>query len=132
MGRVFFNTRKNMHALAAAYTVLASDSGKVFTIDQDAAFTITLPSDQEGLNFQFILTDAGSNDVKIDSGASNGIKGWGMDVTATLTDAIDNNLVKFVSGTAIVGDVIRLVNDGTTWWCESHSGADGGIVGANS
>ena len=132
MGRVFFNTRKNVHNLTAAYTVLASDSGKVFTIDQDSAFTITLPSDQEGLNFQFILTDAGSNDVKIDSGASNGIKGWGMDVTATLTDAICNNLVKFVGSAAIVGDVIRLVNDGTTWWCESHSGADGGIVGAVS
>ena len=132
MGRVFFNTRKNMHALATTYQILASDSGKVFTIDQDSAFTITLPSDQEGLNFQFILTDAGSNDVKIDSGASNGIKGWGMDVTATLTDAIDNNLVKFVGSAAIVGDVIRLVNDGTTWWCESHSGADGGIVGADS
>ena len=132
MGRVFFNTRKNMHALAAAYTVLASDSGKVFTIDQDAAYTITLPSDQEGLNYQFILTDAGSNDVKIDSGASNGIKGWGMDVTATLTDAIDNNMVKFVGSASIVGDVIRLVNDGTTWWCESHSGADGGITGVDS
>ena len=132
MGRVFFNVRDNVHTLTGAYTVLASDSGKIFTIDQEAAYTVTLPSDQEGLNYTFILVAADSNDVKIDSGASNGIKGWGMDVTATLTDAINNNLVKFVSGAAIVGDVIRLVNDGTTWWCESHSGADGGIVGADS
>ena len=132
MGRVFFNTRENTQSLTGTYQILASDSGKTFFVDQDVAFTATLPADQEGLNYTFILTDAGSNDVKIDSGASNGIKGWGMDVTATLTDAIDNNLVKFVSGTSIVGDVIRLINDGTTWWCESHSGADGGIVGANS
>jgi len=132
MGRVFFNTRENTASLTGTYTILASDSGKTFFVDQSAAFTATLPADQEGLNFTFILVAAGSNDVKIDSGASNGIKGWGMDVTATLTDAIDNNLVKFVSGASIVGDVIRLVNDGATWWCESHSGADGGIVGANS
>ena len=132
MGRVFFNTRENTHSLTGTYQILASDSGKTFFVNQGAAFTATLPSDQEGLNYTFILVAADSNDVKIDSGASNGIKGWGMDVTATLTYAINNNLVKFVSGAAIVGDVIRLVNDGTTWWCESHSGADGGIVGADS
>ena len=131
MGRVFFNTRKNMQNLAAAYTVLASDSGKVFTIDQDAAFTVTLPSDQEGLNYKFILTDAGSNDVKIDGGGSNAIKGFSMDPTTGI-NAVDNNMVKFVSGTAVIGDVITLVNDGTTWWCESFGSASNGILGADS
>jgi hypothetical protein len=131
MGRVFFNTRKNVHALAAAYTVLASDSGKVFTIDQDAAYTVTLPSDQEGLNYRFVLTDAGSNDVKIDSGASNGMKGFSMD-PSTGINAVDNNLVKFASGTSVIGDYIEIWNDGTTWWVESFSSATDGIVGANS
>ena len=131
MGRVFFNTRKNLHNLAAAYTVLASDSGKVFTIDQDAAFTITLPSDQEGLNYKFILTDAGSNDVKIDGGGSNAIKGFQMD-PSTGINAVDNNMVKYASGTSVIGDVIRLENDGTTWWGEAFSSATDGIVGANS
>ena len=131
MGRVFFNTRKNVHALAAAYTVLASDSGKYFTIDQDAAFTVTLPADQEGLNFRFVLTDAGSNDVKIDSGASNGMKGFSMDPTTGI-NAIDNNLVQFASGTAVIGDYIECWNDGTTWWVESISSATNGIVGADS
>ena len=32
MGRVFFNTRLNIHALNAAYEVLDSDSGKVFML----------------------------------------------------------------------------------------------------
>jgi len=131
MGRVFFNTRKNVHALAAAYEVLASDSGKVFTIDQDAAYTVTLPSDQEGLNYRFVLTDAGSNDVKIDSGASNGMKGFSMD-PSTGINAVDNNLVKFASGTSVIGDYVEIWNDGTTWWVESFSSATDGIVGANS
>ena len=37
MGRVFFNTRKNIHALNAAYTVLQSDSGKIFMMSATAA-----------------------------------------------------------------------------------------------
>ena len=131
MGRVFFNTRENIHNLTADYTVLASDSGKIFTIDQDAAFTITLPSDQEGLNYKFIVTDAGSNKVQITSGASNGIKGFSMDPTTGI-NAIDNVLIDIVSGTAVVGDYVNLVNDGTTWWCESFSSATNGIVGADS
>ena len=131
MGRVFFNTRENVHNLTGAYTVLASDSGKVFTIDQDATFVITLPADQEGLNYKFIVTDAGSGEVHITSGASNGIKGWSMDPTTGI-NAIDNVLVEIASSTATVGDVVELVNDGTTWWCKSFSGATNGIVGADS
>ena len=132
MGRVFFNTRKNVHNLTAAYQVLASDSGKVFTIDQDAAFAITLPAThQEGLNYKFILTDAGSGEVHITSGASNGIKGFSMDPTTGI-NAIDNVLIDIVSGTAVVGDYVNLVSDGTTWWCDSIGSASNGIVGADS
>ena len=132
MGRVFFNTRKNVHNLTAAYQVLSSDSGKVFTIDQDAAFAITLPATHlEGENYKFIVTDAGSGEVHIDSGASNGIKGFSMDPTVGI-NLIDNNLIEIVASTAVIGDVVKLVSDGTTWWCESFSSATNGIVGANS
>ena len=44
MGRVFFNTRKNMHSLAAAYQCLDSDSGKVFVLNGAAGAEITLPT----------------------------------------------------------------------------------------
>ena len=117
--------------VTAAKTLTVADSGKLITIDQDAAFTITLPSDAAGVNFKFLLTDAGSNDVKIDGGGSNAVKGWAFD-PSTGINAVDNNLVKFASGTAIVGDVIQLHNDGTTWWCNAWSGATNGILGADS
>ena len=32
MGRVFFNTKKDIHALDGAYTMLESDSGKTFML----------------------------------------------------------------------------------------------------
>jgi hypothetical protein len=124
MGRVFFDTRKNVHNLTAAYQVLSSDSGKVFTIDQDATFVITL-------NYKFIVTDAGSGEVHITSGISAGIKGFSMDPTVGI-NAISNVLVEVVASTAVIGDVVKLVSDGTTWWCESFSSATNGIVGADS
>ena len=132
MGRVFFNTRKNVVNLTAAYQVLSSDSGTTFTIDQDAAYAITLPSSHlDGENYKFIVTDAGSNKVQITSGASNGIKGFSMDPTTGI-NAIDNVLIDIVSGTAVVGDYVNLVSDCTTWWCDSIGSASNGIVGADS
>ena len=41
MGRVFFNTRKNVHSLTGAYTVLASDSNKEFILNAAAGAAIT-------------------------------------------------------------------------------------------
>ena len=41
MGRVFFNTRKNVIEISAAYNVAASESGTVFMINQASAYAIT-------------------------------------------------------------------------------------------
>ena len=43
MGRVFFNTRKNIVDVAAAKVLTAADSGSVFNINQASAYEITLP-----------------------------------------------------------------------------------------
>ena len=130
MGRVFFNTRENIHALSAVYQVLASDSGKHFTIDMDETFVITLPSHQEGLNFQFTVTDAGSGEVHVTSGASANIKGWGKDATTGI-NVINNVLVEFAAA-ALLGDTLRLWSDGTNWIAEATGGGADGIIGADS
>ena len=91
---------------------------------------ITLPADQEGLNYKFIVTDAGSGEVHVTSGASNGIQGLITDENSV--EAIDHVLIEFVASTAAVGDYINLVNDGTTWLVEGMCSTDGGIVGAAS
>ena len=49
--------------VTAARTLTANDSGKIFTLDQDASFDITLPAAADagaGWHAKFILTDAGS------------------------------------------------------------------------
>ena len=61
MGRVFFNTRENVQTLGAAYTVIASDSGKTFMLDLAAGFTVTMPAASaidEGWNCRFYVKTA--------------------------------------------------------------------------
>ena len=120
--------------LLTGTTVLtAEDSGKIFEIDQDAAFTVTLPSAASvaGWNARFVLTDRGTNDVKIDSGTSNGIQGQVSDPTTGII-AIDNNLVKFANNVAVVGDFVDLYSNGTRYIVDGKTGAEDGIAGANS
>ncbi len=123
--------KRRVVSTAAALTLTAQDSGKLIIVSQAAGYTITLPSDAAGLHFKFVLGTAGSNDVKIDGGSSNAVKGFNMDPTTGI-NAVDNNMVQFASGVSVVGDVVRLENDGTTWWVESFSSATNGIVGTNS
>jgi hypothetical protein len=65
MGRVFFNTRENVHTLTAAtYQCLASDSGKTFVLNSTSAMTVTLPADadiSEGWNCRFVVKTANDN-----------------------------------------------------------------------
>ena len=117
--------------VTAATTLTVADSGKTMFIDQDTQYTITLPSTQLGLEYTFILTDAGSNEVKIDGGASNKIKGFSMDPTTGI-NLVDNNLLVFYDSLAVIGDYVRLVSDGSVWWCTSFSSATNGILGGNS
>jgi len=50
MGRVFFNTRKNIQSLTADYTALPSDSGTTFMLNAAAGLTVTLPGVADALD----------------------------------------------------------------------------------
>ena len=61
MGRVFFNTRENIHTLdsgVSSYQCLASDSGKTFVLQSASAMAITLPADADiefGWHCKFLM-----------------------------------------------------------------------------
>ena len=65
MGRVFFDTRKNVHELTAAtYQCLASDSGKLFVLNSTSAMTVTLPADADiefGWHCRFLMLTDNNN-----------------------------------------------------------------------
>ena len=132
MGRVFFNTRKNVHALDGAYTVLASDSGKTFMLSATGGtVAITLPTTlEEGLHYKFVvLEDTPSNAITIAAGSSIidlVQKDAGGDAAnSTAGTAVDNIIV---GATATQGDYINIFTDGTTWYAECLSGIDDAIT----
>ena len=128
MGRVYFNTRKNVHALTAAYTVLDSDSGKVFTLDSaGGAYQITLPTaPEEGFHCKFIVKeDTPSNDITIAAGSAilDGVNddGQGNVANSTAGTAVSNIIVEAASKQ---GDFIDLMSDGVTYYFHAVGSVD--------
>ena len=126
MGRVFFNTRKNVKEISAAYTVLPSDSGSIFMINQASAYKISMPdaSDaQEGFTARFIVGTVGSYAVTVectDDDADN-MYHRGLDLEdAAQTAGTGGDVITFISG-AIKGDECTWTCDGTSWYVISFA-----------
>ena len=132
MGRVFFNTRKNVHALDGAYTVLASDSGKTFMLSATGGtVAITLPTTlEEGLHYKFVtLEDTPSNAITIAAGSAIidlVQKDAGGDAANSTAGTAVSNII--VGATSTQGDMINLFTDGTTWYGEVLSGINDAIT----
>ena len=124
MGRVFFNTRKDVHALDGAYTVVASDSRKTFMLSATGgtvAITLLPAADLvEGWNCKFVTKeDTPSNAITI--GAGSAIidmlqKDAGGDASNSTAGTAVSNLIVGTSSTQ--GDVINIFCDGSTYYAE--------------
>jgi|TARA_R100001443_G_C3266665_1_gene156970 hypothetical protein len=128
MGRVFFNTKENIHNLTASYTVLASDSGKTFIVLPAATTEITLPAPAtagEGWNCTIILqSDSGFGgdalmDQKVNIDMSSGTANVGL-ILAVDGDAgdqaVENDDFIACSANASPGDRFEFVTDGTRYY----------------
>ena len=128
MGRVFFDTRKNIVDVSAAKTLLPSDSGSVFMINQASAYAITLPnaSDaQRGWNAEFIIGTANTNAVTIANNTAEdlivgGIAGADGGAATHAETAVDE--IVFISG-AVLGDTCHVLFNGTNF-CVTGYAAD--------
>ena len=110
--------------LTAAKTLDPSDSGKVFTLDQDASFDITLPTASNagvGWNAKFILTDAGSGTVKVIPDSSEdtligtlGSADGGTTSSMSAESGVDELI--WVASTAAPGDWAELICDGSNFY----------------
>ena len=136
MGRVFFNTRKNIHKLTGAYTVLPTDSGKVFVLNAAVGYAITLPSVAdmgEGWNCKFItglafdtsdwiitataaIMAGGINELEVDTSDDGPYTAAGTTVTIGF------------DGEESIGDYINLTCDGTKIWIDGQTKLDVGMV----
>ena len=130
MGRVFFNTRKNVHTLTAAYTVLASDSGKVFMINSaGGAFNVTLPTSlEDGLFYKFISVDT-TADVQILSTTDIiDIVGLDSETDAGFSSAGTAKGKIILEAAGHKSQYVNLYCDGTGWYAEGMASVDDGIT----
>ena len=109
--------------VTAARTLTANDSGKIFTLDQDASFDITLPAAADagaGWHAKFILTDAGSGTVKVIPDSSEdtliGMIAPADDGTAGASAESGVDELIWVASTAAPGDLAELMCDGSNYY----------------
>jgi|TARA_Y100000592_G_scaffold21275_1_gene32784 hypothetical protein len=113
-----------VETINAAKTLTALDSGKVFMIQQDSAYEITLPlaaTAGAGWHAKFILSEVASNAVTIANNTSEDTI-VGMTVGAdggagsSAESAVDE--IVFISG-AQLGDQVELLCDGAVYYAKA-------------
>ena len=134
MGRVFFNTRKNIHALDGDYTMLASDSGKTFMLSATGGtVAITLlpaASLVEGWFCKFIVDEnTPSNAITIGAGSTIidfVMKDAGGNASNSTAGTQISNVI--IGATAQKADYVELLAVGGEWVGSALSSIDDAIT----
>tara|TARA_R100001443_G_scaffold113906_2_gene129188 strand:+ start:798 stop:1229 length:432 start_codon:yes stop_codon:yes gene_type:complete len=113
--------KHKVEGIVAARTLTAADSGKVFTISQASAYSITLPTAAAagaGWNAKFILTSAASNAVKvIPNSAEDTLIGLIVSADSSGGESAESGVDELVwASGAAVGDWAELVCDGQNYY----------------
>jgi hypothetical protein len=118
-------------AITGATTLKLSDSGRIFTASQAAAYDIDLPSPTSGngCTYEFSLTAAGANDVTVTvaGSAATFVGILQNDVTGTVP--CTGSTLTFKSGVAALGDMIQIKSISTSLYrVYAACSANGGIT----
>ena len=126
-------------SITAAKSLDADDSGKVFTLDLAAGFTVTLPAISSvpagwyvkiviGTNCtsnSYIITENATFDTDILVSQFNELE---VDTSDDGPSSTGHTTITFADGVAIAGDWVELLCDGTNWYATGQTKADGGIT----
>lgn len=124
----------SVETLTAADTLTAEDNGKVFFLNLAGGFTVTLPAvaSSAGYRVKFVVITAPTTAYIVASAEGDNIFG-GFDTSADGT-AVDSEVtggadqVNFVASTAVIGDYLELVSDGTSWYAGGHCNVAAGMT----
>jgi len=126
-------TRLNIHDVDGAYTVLQSDSGKVFMLSSTGgACEITLPvaaNLQEGWHAKFVVKeDTPTGVITIAAGSAiidMVMKDPGGNASNSTVGTAKSNIL--LRATCTQGDYVNIFTDGSTYYAEAISGIDDAI-----
>jgi hypothetical protein len=128
-----WGTRLNIHDQDGAYTVLQSDSGKVFMLSSTGgACEITLPvaaNLQEGWNAKFVIKeDTPTGVITIAAGSAiidMVMKDAGANASNSCAGTAKSNIL--LRATCTQGDYVNIFTDGNTYYAEAMSAIDDAI-----
>jgi hypothetical protein len=107
-------------SVSADTTLTGEDSGKVIFCDGSSAVDITLPSPVAGYNYKFIVTDTTAVVEVIQAGSSDDFVGTIIDGAGTSDTAASGDTKIQFKTTAVPGDWVFLVCDGTNWYVQGN------------
>ena len=118
--------------VTATNVITAAESGKTFFLNSATEFVSTLPAPAAGLNYTFIVKAApsGANYTVVTNGGADIMIGMVTCATADDLGQYDANadVITFVGGASIVGDWVRVISDGTSWYFSGASHVAEGIT----
>lgn len=118
-------------------TITASECGKMFFLDEADGAVFTLPAISTvsaGCAFRFVISDAPTTSTVILTGNSDedvlagGINELEVDTGDDGPYDASADTITFVGGTAVEGDFVYLVSDGSFFYVSGQANADGGIT----
>tara|TARA_B100001939_G_C16920577_1_gene609131 strand:+ start:118 stop:552 length:435 start_codon:yes stop_codon:yes gene_type:complete len=116
------NFKLKVENIAAARTLTAADSGKVFILSQADAYSVTLPTAAAagaGWSAKFVLGTAGSNAVEvIPNSAEDTLIGTVVSADGAAGASAESGVDQliWVASTAAVGDSAEIVCDGLNFY----------------
>lgn len=131
---VKLNPANSVEIVTAANTITASESGKTFFLAAAGGLASTLPAPAAGLTYTFVVSTAPTSVgyTIVTNGSANIMKGGISegDPTAAAASPSDDNadVITLVANTALAGDWVTVISDGTSWFFRGHTRADGGIT----
>ena len=128
-----WGTRLNIHNVDGAYTVLQSDSGKVFMLSSTGgACEITLPvaaALQEGWSCKFVVKeDTPTGVITLAAGSAiidMVMKDPGANLSNSTAGTAKSNIL--LRATCTQGDYVNIFTDCSTYYAEALSGIDDAI-----
>lgn len=125
------STGGRMKILTAASTLTKEDNGSIFFLNATTEFATTLPAPFLGAEFTFIVKAApsGANYTVVTGSSANIIVGLQNSVAGDAGDSgTADDTISFVSGSAVAGDKVTVVSDGTSWFAYAISKVAAGIT----
>lgn len=127
------NDSSSIEIVTTTNVLTAAESGKTFILNSATGFVTTLPAAEAGLRFKFIVGNTpptSGNHTVITPSTPDLIDGVVM--FNTVVPFANEDTVSFVASTAIAGDWVELVCDGTNWYITGAMATTGAITGTQA